>query len=116
MGSTRTRTARVTEVVALAVGGLLLSTGVAHADPLNGANSTPGYLRCGDENFAITSGSDLANAIQLIDDRRVFVVQSIPVWDFYIARGRPGAVILTCVLDEPSIGYPIVVTGALAPS
>ena len=97
----------------MAAGGLLLSTGVAQADPLAGANSTPGYLICADETFAITSGSDLANAVQLIDSRRVFIVQSIPVWDFYIAGGRPADDIVTCVLDEPSIGYPIVVTGVL---
>jgi hypothetical protein len=104
---------RGTAVAALVAVGLLLPTGAAHADPLNGANSTPGYLYCGDESYAITSGSELANAIQLTGEKRVFVVQSIPEWDFFIALGMPEQVILTCVLDEPAIGYPIVVTGAL---
>lgn len=81
--------------------------------PVSELSTKDGALFCGDEAFEITSGSELANAVQLVGDRRVFVVQSIPVWDFYIAGGKPGHKIVTCVLDEPSIGYPIVVTGTL---
>jgi len=91
----------------------LLSPGVAHADPVNGGNATPGTLSCASESGAATSGSDLAGAVQFLDSSQVLVVMGsveFPDWQ----RGHvPSSKIVSCTLTEESLGGSVTVLGLL---
>lgn len=101
-------------LVLAAAGVLALVAYPALGDPLNGHNATPGTLTCGGITHPTTSGSGLANAIQLTDGSGVFVVKEIPVFGFVHGGGIPDGNLQTCVLNEPSIPEsPITVIGIL---
>ena len=83
----------------------------ALADPVNGHNSTPGTLTCGQTVYQTTSGSVHALAIQVVGSTEVFVVKSVPDFGIDHGGGIPSDKLLTCTLDEPSIGLPVTVIG-----
>ena len=100
-------------VVAGALALAVLAPGVASADPVGGENATPGTLACADASGAITSGSDLASAVQFVDSSRVLVVTGsveYPDWQ----RGHTHSDrLVTCTLTEESIGGSVTVFGIL---
>ena len=76
------------------------------ADPLSGANSTPGTLTCpelGLDHVAITSGSPAARAVQIVGTGSVFIVQAAPDWGYFQAQGTESKWV-TCTLYEPGPG------------
>jgi hypothetical protein len=92
-------------IVALAV------TSQALADPVNGNNSTPGTLTCGQTVYQTTSGSDQALAIQVVGSTDVFAVKSVPDFGIDHGGGIPSDKLLSCTLFEPSFGIPLTVIG-----
>jgi hypothetical protein len=85
----------------------------ALADPVNGHNSTPGTLTCGQTVYQTTSGSFAALAIQVVGSTDVLVVKSVPDFGIDHGGGIPSDKLQTCTLDEPSIGFPVTVIGLL---
>jgi len=98
----------VTASVALAA---VAAAPTALADPINGHNSTPGTLTCGQSVYPTTSGSFAALAIQVVGSTRVFVVKSVPAFGINVGGGIPSKMLQSCTLDEPSIGFPVTVIG-----
>jgi len=89
----------------------LAVTSQASADPVNGNNSTPGTLTCGQTVYQMTSGSDPALAIQIVGTHDVFAVKSVPFLGIDNAKGIPADNLTTCTLFEPSFGIPLIITG-----
>lgn len=76
------------------------------ADPLSGANSTPGTLTCPEIGLVAavsTSGSPAARAVQLVGTNSVFIVQAAPDWGYAQAQGTESKWI-SCTLYEPGPG------------
>lgn len=96
------------------------------AAPGGGHNDTPGTAVCDGQTFASASGSDLADAIQLLDANgnviSVLLVRSITVDGVSlfppIAAGGLGEQLTTCTVVETAgslTGLTLVVTGLLVP-
>jgi hypothetical protein len=116
MGRHSARTVSVVAIVATAAAVGLPA--MANADPLSGANSTPGTLTCPALGLfqASTSGSPAARAVQIVGSSEVFVFKGSPDWNFYQGTGSSSKWV-TCTLVEPGPGGvgSITVVGLLTP-